>query len=398
VIGVRDARDIRRAAESFVRAFEPDAVPLPEVVPLWEAFDAIERQAAAAKVLFARRVDESREWQRAGHRSAAEFMAARSGTSIGAARAQLDVSKKVQSLPATAQALRNGELSSAQAGVIVGAAAANPAAEAKLLAQARRVSFAELREEALRVRAAGDKDPEATQRRLHAARRLRTWTDGEGAWNLSARGTVRDGARVLAALEPLIDQQFAAARAEGRREERETYAFDALVALADHTPAGQRRQPAHLALLRIDLAALRRGEVLDGELCEITGLGPIPASTARELLGESILKLVVTKGVDVLNVTHLGRGPNAAQRVALLWSSPGCTVEGCARTRVEIDHRVPFRETRHTRLDECDPLCRAHHDRKTYDGWALVSGTGKRPIVPPEDPRHPKSKPKRDIR
>ncbi|HMC72204.1 MAG TPA: hypothetical protein VKJ07_23805, partial [Mycobacteriales bacterium] len=49
---------------------------------------------------------------------------------------------------------------------------------------------------------------------------------------------------------------------------------------------------------------------------EITGLGPIPVSTARELLGDSILKLVITKGVDVLHVTHLGRGPNAAQRVA----------------------------------------------------------------------------------
>ena len=52
---------------------------------------------------------------------------------------------------------------------------------------------------------------------------------------------------------------------------------------------------------------------------QIAGLGPIPVSTARELLGESILKLVITKGVDVVNVVHLGRAPTAAQRVALLW-------------------------------------------------------------------------------
>jgi len=30
-----------------------------------------------------------------------------------------------------------------------------------------------------------------------------------------------------------------------------------------------------------------------------------------------------------------------------------------------------------------------HHDKKTYDGWALVAGSGKRPMVPPDDPRHP---------
>jgi BarA-like signal transduction histidine kinase len=40
--------------------------------------------------------------------------------------------------------------------------------------------------------------------------------------------------------------------------------------------------------------------------------------TARDLLGESIVKLVITNGVDVANVTHLGRGPTAAQRIALL--------------------------------------------------------------------------------
>src|SRR5437763_3120316 len=118
------------------------------------------------------------------------------------------------------------------------------------------------------------------------------------------------------------------------------------------------------------------------ETCEISGIGPIPARTARELLGESILKLVITKGVDVLNVTHLGRGPTAAQRIALLWSSPQCTVEGCARTRVEIDHRIPYAQTGHTRLDELDPLCKHHHDRKHHDGWALVEGIGKRRMVP----------------
>ena len=47
--------------------------------------------------------------------------------------------------------------------------------------------------------------------------------------------------------------------------------------------SGPRRQPApqHLALLRLDISALWRGYVQGDELCEITGLGPIPVATAK---------------------------------------------------------------------------------------------------------------------
>jgi hypothetical protein len=203
----------------------------------------------------------------------------------------------------------------------------------------------------------------------------------------------------MRALRPIIDTVFREARHDGRRDDHETYAFDALVKLAERrreTTTTKKPSPTYLGLLRVDWEALSRGDVHDDELCEITGLGPIPATTARELLGEAVLKLVITKGVDVLHVTHLGRGPTAAQRVALLWSSPGCSVEGCPRTRVEIDHREPYAESRHTRLDELDPFCGLHHHQKHHEGWSLVEGTGTRAFVPPEDPRHPKNRPKRE--
>ena len=72
-----------------------------------------------------------------------------------------------------------------------------------------------------------------------------------------------------------------------------------------------------------------------------------------------------------------------------------CTREDCTRTqRLENDHREDWAKTKHTRLDESDPLCGHDHDLKTHHGWALIEGTGKRPMVPPDDPRHPKNKPK----
>ena len=176
----------------------------------------------------------------------------------------------------------------------------------------------------------------------------------------------------------------------------EAYTFDALVEALDQpaAPAGGKRENLrYLGLLRVDLEALQRDHVGDGEYCEITGIGPIPVSTARSLLGESILKLVITKGVDVLHVTHLGRGPTAAQLVALLWQNALCIVEGCDRTHREVDHREDWAKTKHTRLDELELPCDEHHDLKTRHGWALVEGTGKRPMVPPDDPRHPNIKP-----
>ena len=116
----------------------------------------------------------------------------------------------------------------------------------------------------------------------------------------------------------------------------------------------------------------------------------MPAAVARGLLGDAVLKLVITRGVDVVNVTHLGRGPTAAQRIALLWGTPACTNTQCGHTLgIQHDHRTPWTQAHETVLDNLDRLCKPCHRRKTHHSWALVTGTGPRPLVPPDDPRHP---------
>jgi len=75
----------------------------------------------------------------------------------------------------------------------------------------------------------------------------------------------------------------------------------------------------------------------------------------------------------------------------LWWQSPTCTALGCTRSRhLENDHEIGWAKTHRTVLGELDPLCTHEHRLKTVHGWALVAGTGKRPFVPPDDPRHPK--------
>lgn len=110
---------------------------------------------------------------------------------------------------------------------------------------------------------------------------------------------------------------------------------------------------------------------------------------AQELLGESTLKLVLTKGEAVCTLVNLKRPPTAAQTAAVMWRSPLCANEACGRRWTEIDHNHDWAKCHRTELHNLDPLCDWCHDLKTRENWSLVEGTGRRPFVPPDDPRHP---------
>ena len=121
----------------------------------------------------------------------------------------------------------------------------------------------------------------------------------------------------------------------------------------DAPKPSSQKQPRYLGLIHVDLSALVAGRVGDGEFGEIAGLGTVPVAAVRDLLGDSILKLVITNGAGVANVTHLGRGPSAAQKTALLWTDRTFTVAGCNRIpRLQADHQLDHQYTKHTRLDD----------------------------------------------
>ncbi len=389
---LHDVRAMNELLRPRLAALDPDAVPLFDAPALWSEFAELGRLAEAATTLLARRVDQSCTWRSEGFRSAAEQMASRAGTSVSAAKSMLETSVRVAEQPATAQALRGG-LSLTKAALVSRAAEVAPEAERQLLELAANAPVAKVREACVRAKVAVSGD--ALYERARRERAARSYTDDENVWHFHAQGTVDDGATFVKVFEPIVDQFFKAAHKAGRREPVQAYAFDALIELARRAagdrPAGKASSALQpLGIVRVDHAALLRGAVEDDDVCEIAGLGPIPVPVARDLLGDAVVKLVITKGVDVVNVTHLGRGPTVAQKVALWWKVPQCTALDCSRTqRIEFDHREEWRKTHHTRLDDGDGLCGHCHDLKTYFGWKLVAGTGKRPLVPPEDPRHP---------
>jgi hypothetical protein len=273
------------------------------------------------------------------------------------------------------------------------------------LDKARRASLGELRDECARVQAAALPDDEARHAAVHRSRHLRKRRCAEGAAELTYRSTVDEVAEVFSVVQGFATREFDRARVEGRRESEEAYLADGLLATCraargsapavggDASGKRVRRPTPTKIVVRIDWDALVRGWPIESEVSEIAGLGPVPVSVVRTMMesGDAFLAGVVTRGADVANVFHLGRRPTAAQATALEWLSPTCTTEGCnASHRLETDHREDWARTKVTLLRWLERHCHRCHDKKTRHGWALVDGTGKRPLVPPEDPRHPR--------
>ncbi len=140
---------------------------------------------------------------------------------------------------------------------------------------------------------------------------------------------------------------------------------------------GEEAGPRAAVAVRVDHAAWVRGHTEGGEVCDIAGIGPIPVATARALANDGVLKVVVTKGVDVVAVAHAGRTIPAHVRTALEARDPRCVIPGCdVGDRLEIDHLLAFAEGGPTTLDNLARICHRHHYLKTHQGWVLGGGPG----------------------
>ena len=384
-----------------------------------------ERLCAAAKAMTARRASQAGQWAQAGHRDEEAWLAQVSGSSAGAARAALAVAQQMDAQPELARACRAGRLSAVQAGEIAAATAVDPGCAPGLIDAAGRESLARLRDSCRQVVMAGHSPADDTARRaaLHQGRYLRTWTDRDGAGRLDARLTPEGLARFQACLHPFQTEQFHAARRAGRREKPQCYAADALLALAGHaaahptnTPAtgparsepaqpgsaqpgsgdaagagaARRAGPPTTVVALVDHAALVRGHIQDQECCVIQGIGPVPVATVRALLDDAFLAAVVTDGIDIRSVVHIGRRPTAAQWTALWVRDRACVVTGCGvATGLEAHHLTGWSATKTTCLDDLALLCSHHHDLASYQGWTLTGPPGQWAWHPPPNPTPP---------
>ena len=147
-------------------------------------------------------------------------------------------------------------------------------------------------------------------------------------------------------------------------------------------------------ICRIDAAALDRGELEPGEICEIAGQGPIPIADAWRIIdGGALIAAVTTRGTAIDKVVHLGRRPTALQRTSLEWATGGtCAIEGCdSVARFEIDHVEDWATTKVTQLRHLAGVCGRHHDLKSHHGchFGPPGSNGKRRLIPPQAEQPP---------
>jgi hypothetical protein len=404
-----------------VAGFEPACYSGKDASSLVEAFTRAERLCGAGKTLAATRVVESHAHERSGHRSGPDWLASVTGESVGSAVDVLQLGGSLEHHPALEEAYRGGLVSSQRARLVAGAARVNPGREGELVRGAERDTLRQLKQRCLAAKAEGrsTRDARAAHEAIRAARRCRAWTDDEGAFRLDALLTPDAGAALLASLTAESNRCFERARRAGAHEPPDAYAADALVALVTgrgiigtggtrgthtgaHTGAdahshagdpGARRAPDPRARvhLRVDLDALRRGSLGDGEVCEIPGVGPVPVQTARDLMGDALCELVITNGIDVTTVCTLGRSIPTALDTALVERDRHCVVPGCDVTKgLERDHWiVAFAHGGPATIENLARLCSHHHYLRTHQGFELHGGPGRWRWEPPPPTRPP---------
>ncbi|MFO7589322.1 MAG: hypothetical protein R6X23_00290 [Acidimicrobiia bacterium] len=331
-----------------------------------------ERLCAAAKARLAARADATGAWRGGRSMRVEQWLAETSGCSEGAAREALVTAQRLEHLPATAERVRDGSLSIAQAAQISAGAAADPNAEQRLLSAADRSGMRGLRAEKERViHAATDED--AAARHAHRGRHLRTWNRG-AAIHGTFSGPTAAVADLLEALEPLTQRRFDAARRAGQRESLDAYRFDALIDLGRSGPSDATTRPKkHVARIRVDLPALLRGHTEPGETCEIPGVGPVPVAHAREVLSHGLLQLVITDGVDVQTVVSTTRHVPAPLKIAIAERDRTCRIRGCDHDRyLHRHHTEAFARSRRTTYPELGNLCPRHHRLVHDEGHEIV--------------------------
>ncbi len=340
--------------------------------------DEIRRAGDSLRTVAVGQVERTNSWKGEGAKSISEWLSIETDCPHYEAQAVVLLANQLQHLPVTQAALRNGTLSNAQAVEVARGAIVAPNTETQLLNLAKHATVRDLRDATNRV-VAGATDEAERHRQVHKSRYFKSWTDLDGSFNVRGRMTVANGALVMAALKPIQDEIFKAARQSGAHERPEAYAADALMALCEKATSkqasesgGKATRPNAVMHIRVDINALKRGHTENGEVCEIAGVGPIPVATATAYLGEAFLKLLVIDGVDIKTVAHMGRHIPAPLRTAVEERDRVCQVPTCDVTLgLEIDHIKPFAEGGAASLDNLVRLCKRHHLQKTHDGYRL---------------------------
>jgi len=347
-----------------------------------------ENLICSMKMQCAKRVEETRLYEKDGHLDAASLISQLTGQPVGRARSSLDLAKASDEHPVIADALKNGKLTESQLKEVTSAADANPDKAEDLVKAAADKTFGELKDTCQRVkaRALSGTDSESRRKKMRKERFFRTWVDTDGFGHVQAKLMADQLSILRAALEPFREAIRDQARNDEEYASYEQYSADALIEMAKAAGSGEgSKTPKPLIRFRVNLEAFVRGHAEDGEVSEAMGTGTVPISVISEYAQDAIFELVALWGTKVDSVVTSSRHIPRVVQIALEEAGRVCSHEGCNISfPLQIDHMEEVRHGGLTKYENLTFVCPRHHHLKTNKKWVWEGPPGHRKLVPPK--------------
>jgi hypothetical protein len=361
---------------------------------LWGAIAGVERNLAqlsaerAQLIELARRDITLHEVARPGTRSAyaaAEHarrvlvaeLAALLRIASGAAAQLVGESRALATLPATLDALADGDISYRHATIVIDNAGSLPDEarseyEQAVMTDARRLNPPRFRDRARRIRERHHPASLAVRRATESERRS---VVVEPTRDAMAYLTLYGPAERVIAIDDRLDRIAASMRcpddprifAQLRADAFCELLLDGAVPGTGH--AGIRPQ----VLVAVPVLTLLS---LDDEPASLEGYGPIPADVARQLAAAAPSFVRLLTHPETGAVLSVGRDRHtipADMRMFLRLRDETCRGVGCGRRAAtsDVDHGREWARGGPTSVDNLAHLCRGDHTRKTELGWKV---------------------------
>jgi hypothetical protein len=362
----------------------PPPATVDAVEELGERIAELAAQISAATyelLVMLRDFDERGGWN-SGFRSCAHWLVWRVGLDLGAAREKMRVARALVALPLLSEAMRRGEISYSKVRALT--RIATPANEQDLLSFARAGTAAHV-ERLVRGMRRVDRIAEGDdERRSHASRYLRAYTDEDGMVVVTGRLAPEAGAALLRALDAGVEQLYGPRPGQpsgGGHEPTvptddvspEQRRADALGLVAESALDPGNRGDRYQVVVHVDAEVLPAGG--EGGSSWLADGSRISAETCRRLACDSAL-VVMRHAADgrVLDVGRRTRAISPGLRRALEHRDGGCRFPGCGRKLCDAHHVEPWADGDETSLANILLLCRPHHRALHEEGFTMELG------------------------
>jgi hypothetical protein len=380
-VPARGGDDVVGGADAKVIGPPPPA-PLDVLEELGERIAELAAQISAATyelLVMLRDFDERGGWN-SGFRSCAHWLVWRVGLDLGAVREKMCVARALAALPLLSDAMRRGEISYSKVRALT--RIATPDNEHDLLSFARAGTAAHV-ERLVRGMRRVDRIAEGNdEKRCHAARYLRAYTDEDGMVVVTGRLAPEAGAALLRALDAGVEKLYGPRRSQpsgGAQEPIDDVAVeqrraDALGLMAESALAAGldpgSRGDRYQVVVHVDAEVLPAGG--EGGSSWLADGNGVSAEMCRRLACDSAL-VVVRHAADgrVLDVGRRTRAISPGLRRALEHRDGGCRFPGCGRKLCDAHHVEPWADGGETSLSNILLLCRHHHRVVHEEGFSM---------------------------